>query len=170
MQSTLLLSSSYEPIDVIDWKDAIRLMVLEKADLIEEYNKEIRSMYLTMKLPAVIRLVSSFKKSKKSLRFSRINIYTRDKYTCQYCSMKGGMKEFTFDHVVPKSKGGKTCWINIVTCCRPCNTKKRDITPREAGMELLKTPIVPKWLPCVIERIARGNVPQQWSPYLQLYS
>ena len=169
MQSTLLLSSSYQPIDVIDWKDSIRLIVLEKAELVEEYDKEIRSMNYSIKLPAVIRLVKSFKKSKHKLRFSRINIYTRDKYTCQYCGTKEEVSSFTFDHVIPKSKGGKTCWDNIVTCCQPCNTKKRDVSPKEAGMSLLNIPVVPKWLPSVMARLTRRPIPSQWSDYLHKY-
>lgn len=170
MQSTLLLASSYEPIDVISWKNAIRLMTLGKAEIIEEYDKDIRSMYLVIKMPAVVRLVSSFRKRKSQVKFSRVNIYTRDKYRCQYCGIKGGMKKFTFDHVLPRSRGGKTCWTNITTCCRECNSKKRDRTPEEAGMKLIKRPERPKWLPSVTIRLSKQPVPGLWNDYLYWHS
>lgn len=170
MQSTLLLAASYEPIDVISWKDAIRLMTLGKAEIIEEYDKDIRSMYLVIKMPAVVRLIGSFKKRKSQVKFSRVNIYTRDKYKCQYCAKKGSMKDFTFDHVLPRSRGGKTNWTNIATCCRDCNSKKRDRTPEEAGMRLLNKPERPKWLPSVTIRLSKQPVPGQWNDYLYWHS
>ena len=170
MQSTLLLAASYEPIDVICWKDAIRLMTLGKAEIIEEYDKDIRSMYLVIKMPAVIRLVNSFRKRKTQVKFSRVNIYTRDRYTCQYCGIKGGMSKFTFDHVLPRSRGGKTTWTNITTCCKDCNSKKRDRTPEEAGMRLIKKPERPTWLPTVTIRLSSQPVPGLWNDYLYWHS
>ena len=170
MQSTLLLDNGYQPIDVISWKDAVRLLTLDKIEVIEEYDKDIRSMYLVIKMPAVVRLVNSFRKRKAQVKFSRVNIYTRDKYTCQYCGVKGGMKKFTFDHVLPRSRGGKTSWTNITTCCRDCNSKKRDRTPEEAGMKLIKRPERPKWLPSVTIRLSRQPVPGKWNDYLYWHS
>jgi len=170
MQSTLLLASSYEPVDVISWQDAIRLMTLGKAEVIEEYDKDIRSMYLVIKMPAVIRLVSAFRRNKKKVKFSRVNIYARDKYKCQYCRKKGKMSDFTFDHVLPRSRGGKTSWTNIVTCCDKCNSKKANKTPQEANMSLLKQPVQPAWLPSVTIRLSQRSVPDAWRDYLYWHS
>lgn len=166
MQSTLLLASSYEPIDVISWRDAVRLLTLGKVEVIEEYDKDLRSTYLVIKMPAVVRLVEMFRRKKKKVKFSRVNIYARDKYRCQYCNRKGKMKDFTFDHVIPKSRGGKTCWENIVTCCTLCNSKKRDLTPQEAGMRLKRRPKQPEWLPSVNIRVSQSSVPEAWRDYL----
>ncbi len=166
MQSTLLLAASYEPIDVISWQDAVRLMFLGKVEVVEEYEKDLRSTYLVIKMPAVVRLLSMFKKRKKKVKFSRVNIYARDRYSCQYCGTKGKMKDFTFDHVTPRSQGGKTVWNNIVTCCQECNSKKDSRTPREAGMRLRKKPVQPEWLPAVTIRVSRTSMPDAWGDYL----
>lgn len=166
MESTLLLAATYEPIDVISWQDAVRLMTLGKAEVIEEYDKDLRSTYLIIKMPAVVRLVSMFRKRKKKVKFSRVNIYARDKYKCQYCGKTGKMKDFTFDHVVPKSRGGKTTWDNIVTCCTACNGKKGDKLPKEAGMQLKAKPEQPSWLPAVTIRVSQRSVPDAWRDYL----
>ena len=166
MESTLLLAATYEPIDVISWQDAVRLMTLGKVEVIEEYDKDLRSTYLVIKMPAVVRLISMFKKKKKKVKFSRVNIYARDKYSCQYCGKDGRMKDFTFDHVIPKSRGGRTVWKNIVTCCTSCNTKKRDRTPQEAGMKLRNKPTQPEWLPAISIRISQRSVPEAWQDYL----
>ena len=166
MQSTLLLAASYEPIDVISWQDAVRLMTLGKVEVIEEYDKDLHSTYLIIKMPAVVRLLSMFKKRKKKVKFSRVNIYARDKYRCQYCGISGKMKDFTFDHVTPKAQGGKTTWINIVTCCSACNGKKDNRTPKEAGMRLRKKPVQPSWLPAITIRVSQKSMPDAWRDYL----
>lgn len=166
MQSTLLLAATYEPIDVISWQDAIRLMTLGKVEVVEEYDKELHSTYLVIKMPAVVRLLDVFKRNKKKVKFSRVNIYARDKYRCQYCGKKGKMKDFTFDHVVPKARGGKTNWENIVTCCIPCNRDKGDKSLKEAGMRLIRKPKQPEWIPAVTIRISKKSVPDAWRDYL----
>ncbi len=163
MESTLLLDMGYQPLAVISWQEAVRLVTLGKSEVIEEYDRDLRSTYLIIKMPAVIRLLSMFKRRKKKVKFSRINIYARDKYRCQYCGTKGKLKDFTFDHVQPKSRGGRTTWENIVTCCEACNCKKGDRTPREAGMRLKKTPVQPKWLPSVTIKVSQRCMPDQWA-------
>jgi len=166
MQSTLLLAASYEPIDVISWQEAVRLLTLGKCEVIEEYDKDLRSTYLVIKMPAVVRLVQMFSRRKKKVKFSRVNIYARDKYKCQYCRTKGKLKDFTFDHVVPRAKGGKTTWENIVTCCIPCNSKKGHKSLKDAGMKLIKQPVQPEWLPAVAIRISQKSMPDAWRDYL----
>jgi len=161
-----LLNITYEPLKIIDWKKALNLLFLGKVEVLEEYDKEIHSVSFTIKLPAVVRLLKMIKWRKKPVKFSRQNIYIRDNYSCQYCGRKLSPEELTYDHVIPKSKGGKTEWENIVTCCPECNRKKGGRTPTEAGMKLLKKPTRPKWLPAIRIKIGYKNIPQSWRDYL----
>lgn len=163
---TLVLSQGYEPLKVIPWERAITLLFLGKIEVIEEYDHDVRSTSLVIKMPAVVRLLSAFKRHKKKVKFSRINIFGRDNYKCQYCSKKGKLAELTYDHIIPKSRGGKTTWKNIVTCCEPCNSKKRDQTPNEAGMHLRSKPSQPSWVPSMTIRISKSSAPSAWASYL----
>jgi 5-methylcytosine-specific restriction endonuclease McrA len=166
---TLLLSQSYEPVKVISWQRAITLLTLGKVEVIEEFDGEVRSPSVVFKLPAVVRLVRTFKRFRKPAKFSRVNIYARDNYRCQYCGAKRLMEELTYDHVIPRSKGGKTVWTNIVTACAPCNEKKGDRTPEDANMALKRRPSQPRWVPAVSVHInSRRTVPDAWRCYLGL--
>jgi 5-methylcytosine-specific restriction endonuclease McrA len=166
MQETLLLNSGFTAIGIISWKKAITLLTLNKVEVVESYDKELRSTYLIFKMPAVVRLLNTFKKRSRPLNFSRVNIYIRDKYRCGYCGKKKGLNNLTFDHVIPKSQGGKTSWDNIVTCCSPCNNKKANRTPQQAGMSLLREPAKPNWLPGIVIRVNKESLPDAWIDYL----
>ncbi len=163
---TLMLSQGYEPIKVVSWQRAITLLTLGKVEVIEEYDREVRSTSVVFKMPAVVRLLSAFKRRKRQIRFSRINIYGRDKYRCQYCNQKLTMSKCTYDHVVPRSQGGITKWSNIVTCCEPCNLKKGGRTPQQAGMPLRTRPTRPTWVPVLAFQVSRENAPSAWASYL----
>lgn len=165
-ERTLVLSQGYEPVRVVSWQRAITMISLGKVEIIEEYDGFIRSTSVVVKVPAVVRLINAFRRVKKPVKFSRINIYARDGYKCQYCGSKEKMGDLTYDHVLPKSRGGKTSWTNIVTCCYGCNSKKRDRTPREARMTLHKEPVRPKWVPAVAITVSRVSVPDAWRDYL----
>jgi len=163
---TLVLSQGYEPLKVISWKRAITLLTLGKIEVIEEYDHDIRSTSIVFKCPAVVRLLSAFKRHKKPVKFSRVNIFGRDHYKCQYCGKKGRLDDLTYDHVTPKSQGGKTVWNNIVTACYDCNSKKRNRTPQQAGMKLRMKPIQPRWVPAMTLRINQEHAPSAWATYL----
>ena len=163
---TLLLSQGYEPIKVISWQRAITLLFLGKVEVVEEYTDDIRSVTLVIKIPAVVRLLRAFRRHAKPVKFSRVNIYARDHYRCQYCGKKAGMPELTYDHVVPRSQGGRTDWTNIVTACYDCNRKKGGRTPKQAGMHLLSQPVQPNWVPAMTIRISTRSVPEAWQDYL----
>jgi 5-methylcytosine-specific restriction endonuclease McrA len=163
---TLLLNQGYEPIKVISWQRAITLLFLGKVEVVEEYDDELRSVNVTLRVPAVVRLVRAFRRHHRPVKFSRVNIYARDEYRCQYCGGKASIADLTYDHVVPRSKGGPTDWTNIVTCCYLCNRKKGGRTPREAGMRLLVQPTQPNWLPAVTIRVSLRSVPDAWRDYL----
>ncbi len=166
MEQVLLLNISYEPLKVINWQRAINMLFLGKVEVIEEYTRELHSVSFTIKLPSVVRLLNMVKRNKSPVKFSRQNIYARDRYKCQYCGGRFPTEELTYDHVVPRARGGKTEWENIVTCCMECNRKKGGRTPHEASMRLIRKPTRPAWVPAVRITIGFREVPQSWRDYL----
>src|SRR5687767_9045732 len=115
---TLVLSCSYQPVDRISWQRAICLWMMEKVEILEEYeDREVRSVSLAIKMPSVVRFLHHTKLRKGSVKFSRENVFTRDKGRCQYCAAKIPRMEATYDHVIPRRLGGQTRWDNIVICC-----------------------------------------------------
>lgn len=163
---TLLLSAGYEPIKVVSWQRAITLLTLGKVEVLEEYDAEIRSTTIVFKMPAVVRLLRVFRRPKRKVKFSRVNIYARDRYRCQYCGTKLPMSELTYDHVTPRAQGGRTVWENIVTACAPCNARKGNRTPAQAKMRLATKPARPTWVPVVAMRIKHRHAPEAWRDYL----
>jgi 5-methylcytosine-specific restriction endonuclease McrA len=138
---TLLLNASYEPMRRISIKRAVKLLLKGVVEVVEEYETgSFVSLKLTFKLPSVVRLISYVSWRSKGVRFNRSNVYQRDNGTCQYCGKKVTTREFTYEHVIPRSKGGASTWENIVVACVPCNQKKGGRTPQEAGMKLLSQP------------------------------
>jgi len=168
MELTLLLNATYEPLRVVNWKKAISLLWQGKVEVLEVYDKEIQGVSITIKLPAVMRLLKLVKvrNGYGVVKFSRSNIFARDKYSCQYCSQRYHTEDLTFDHVVPIAKGGRKTWENIVTACWRCNNRKSGRTPEEAGMRLIKKPSRPKWTPTITITIGIKNAPESWRDYL----
>lgn len=166
MEQVLLLNITYEPLRIINWRKAVTLLCLGKVEVIEEYGRDIHSVSFTIKLPSVVRLLKLVKKPKSPVKFSRQNIYLRDKYRCQYCGLQHPTEELTYDHVLPKSRGGKTEWENIVTCCVGCNRQKGGRTPTEARMNLVRKPTRPTWVPVIKITIGLKQIPQTWRDYL----
>jgi 5-methylcytosine-specific restriction endonuclease McrA len=166
MEQVLLLNITYEPLRIINWKKAITMLCLGKVEVIEEYSREIHSVSFTVKLPSVVRLLRLVKRPKTPVKFSRQNIYARDRYKCQYCGARFATEDLTYDHVIPKSRGGKTQWKNIVTCCIDCNRKKGGRLPSEASMKLVRKPKRPTWVPALRITIGYREIPQTWRDYL----
>jgi 5-methylcytosine-specific restriction endonuclease McrA len=160
------LSQSYEPIKAISWQRAVTLLTLGKVEVLEEYDGFVRSSTIVIKIPAVVRLLRAFRRHKKPVKFSRINIFARDGYRCQYCGVEKKVAELTYDHVIPRYQGGKTVWTNIVTACDKCNLRKGGRTPEQAGMRLLSTPVQPKWMPSMTITVSTRSVPDAWMDYL----
>jgi 5-methylcytosine-specific restriction endonuclease McrA len=163
---TLVLNASYEPLGVVPWDVAITGLHNNKMTVVEEYEQVARSAYLTMRIPAVVRLNTYVSKPVKSLKFSRVNVYARDGYRCQYCGDKCKSDELTYDHVIPRSQGGTTVWDNIVSCCYDCNSKKGGRTPKQAKMKLLSTPVRPRSVPKVEFEFTGKSIPEQWRDYV----
>lgn len=138
----LVLNQNYEPLNVCNVRRAIVLLDKGKAEVLEHNHGFLRSLTRTIALPSVIRLIYLIHRPRPQLRLSRKEIFARDHYTCQYCGVK--TKELTLEHVVPRHVGGPHIWENIVAACKPCNHKKRNRTPDEAHMRLLRRPFRPK--------------------------
>lgn len=168
MEQTLLLNATYEPLRVVHWRKAITLLCQGKVEVIATYDREVRSVSVTFKLPSVIRLLRyvRIKRGFDYVPFSRANIYARDDYTCQYCGQVFPTNELTFDHVVPVAQGGSKDWENIVTCCLSCNRQKGGRTPAEAGMRLIRPPRRPTRVPAVRITIGLRHAPESWRDYL----
>ena len=168
MQWTLLLNSTFEPLMVVSWKKAITLVVLDKVEVIEEYDRLVRGITFALRLPAVVRLNRFVRRRTSLMKFSRQNLYFRDRGKCQYCGTSFEPRDLTYDHVIPRSKGGQTEWTNIVTSCLPCNLKKGGRTPEEAGMCLVRRPKVPIWIPLLTMSLGIEEMPAPWRDYLYL--
>ncbi|MSP17276.1 MAG: HNH endonuclease [Myxococcales bacterium] len=164
---TLLLNSTYEPLHVISWRRAIKLLWRGKAEVVRSYDRNIRSVTLTIQMPAVVRLLRFVRRKRSQLSFSRRNIFARDRSCCQYCARRLEASALTYDHVMPRSLGGKTDWTNIVSSCVPCNRRKGGRTPEAAGMRLLAKPKRPDWLPGLVSiTISLTSAPDAWRDFL----
>ena len=130
---------SYYPLSIWCWQDSIKSVFLDRVSIVSYYDRVIRSPSFSMKLPSVIAL-KSFVKPQSNPNFTRFNVFLRDKFTCQYC---GSNKELTFDHLLPRSKGGKTNWDNVVTACSSCNVQKGGRLFENSGMVLAQRPYRP---------------------------
>jgi 5-methylcytosine-specific restriction endonuclease McrA len=164
---TLLLNSTYEPLKVITWQRAVTLMWLGKVEVIREYDGYIRAVTFKIKMPAVVRLLRFIRRKRPQVSFSRRNLFLRDHNSCQYCGKERDTSELTYDHVTPRSQGGRTEWANIVTACVDCNRRKGGRTPEQAGMRLMRHPKRPEHLPGVVTiTIALNTAPESWRDFL----
>ncbi|WKN44340.1 HNH endonuclease [Tunicatimonas pelagia] len=161
-RNVLLLNQDYQPLTVCSMERAFLLVFLNKAELLTEAeNDEIRTVNKTFPCPAVIRLYRYVNLPYRGVVLTRQNVFKRDKFTCQYC---GSPKNLTLDHVIPRSKGGKTSWANLVTACQPCNTQKGDRRPHEANLKLQQKPHRPTYL--IFLRDHSGSMRKEWQPFL----
>jgi len=143
-RKVLVLNQSYEPLMVINAKRAIVLIIKEKVKMLEKYSENIRSVQNSFDLPSVIRLNFYVHLKYRDIVLNRRNILKRDDYRCQYCAKQA--TPLTIDHIVPKNKGGKDSWENLVAACSKCNTRKGDTLLKHMDMKLLKKPRKPSKL------------------------
>jgi 5-methylcytosine-specific restriction endonuclease McrA len=172
MASTLVLNADYRPHSLISWEEAIVKVLQGKARVVAEYDDwKVRSTTFTLKVPSVVVLVK-YIVFRHNVKFSRANIYARDEYTCQFCLQKAGeggrlsISDLTFDHVVPRSRGGQTSWENIVTACQSCNTRKANRTPKEANMILHRIPVRPMYVGNMEFILSSRSIPDAWRDFL----
>jgi 5-methylcytosine-specific restriction endonuclease McrA len=164
---TLKLDSSYKPVGIVSWRDALTLVITEKAYAVELYETYVHSAREIFQLPSVIALRRFVDFSFLRPSCTRKNIIFRDDFTCQYCYKKFPVEELNMDHVVPRSRGGEKSWENIVCSCKGCNQKKGNRTPEEAGMKLLKKPRPLSNLKVLKKR--SGNINKKWKNYLDIH-
>lgn len=168
----LVLNRLWQPVHTCSVKRALKLLCLGQAQVVQtdgearyqthdmgswaEYSEEakpsaaaelIHSVKVAFRVPKIIVLALYDRIPRKEVKFTRQNVFLRDKYTCQYCAEIFPEHQLNLDHVLPRDKGGKTTWKNIVTSCIPCNTRKANRLPREVGMRLLAEPRTPRWRP-----------------------
>lgn len=141
-RSVLVLNQNYEPLNVCNARRAIVLLDRGKAEVLEHRRSLLRTPSRAVPLPSVIRLFYLIKRPRPQVRLSRREIFLRDTYTCQYCGLQ--THDLTLDHVVPRHRGGKHTWENLVSACKHCNHRKGNRTPEEARMALLRQPTKPK--------------------------
>ena len=130
---------SYYPLSIWCWQDAVKSVFLDRVSIVSNYKRKIRSPSFEMQLPSVIAL-KNFIQPSKNPNFTRFNVFLRDKFTCQYC---GDKKDLTFDHLLPKSRGGLTDWNNVVTACSKCNVRKGGKLYKNCDLKLANTPYAP---------------------------
>ena len=145
MERCVILNGDYTFLNVVGWKRAIRLMVKQKAEVLKFSAREIRNGegIVVTRVPLVMRLIKIIRMIyKNKVPYSKRNIFVRDNYQCVYCGTNEKIK-LTIDHVIPRSRGGKSTFDNCVASCRPCNLKKGHRTPNEARMYMKKRPYTP---------------------------
>jgi 5-methylcytosine-specific restriction endonuclease McrA len=130
---------SYYPLSLWSWQDAIKAVFLERVNIVSEYDFCVRSPSFEMRLPSVVSL-KSYIRPARNPAFTRFNVFLRDRFECQYC---GADEDLTFDHLVPRCRGGHTTWKNVVTACAPCNLRKGDRAFSQIGMQPRQMPYEP---------------------------
>ncbi len=133
---------SYFPLSLWSWQDAVKAVFLSRVNVVSEYDRAVRSPTVHMRLPSVISLKEYVRMDRRPA-FTRFNVFLRDIFTCQYCGGPFAAEHLTFDHVVPRARGGRTEWTNVVTACEPCNLRKGHRLPGESGIYPLRRPHQP---------------------------
>jgi len=147
MSEVLVLNNNYQPLNVTNVRRAITLLFLGKVEMVRNDSMTYHSERMQVVTPTVVRLRSYVRRPIPELRTSRKSILARDDHTCQYCGEARGA--LTIDHVIPKDRGGRTEWGNLVCCCTRCNNLKGNRTPEEASMRLRRQPRRPKYIPYI---------------------
>ena len=181
-QPTLVLNKSWLAIDTTPVLKAMQLLWAGAAKAVRPETYEahgfeswadlavppdqpcVRTVSVEIPVPEVIVLTRYGGVPSRSVVFTRRNLYKRDRNTCQYCGAQPGTKELTIDHVLPRSRGGKSGWENCVLACVRCNRRKADRTPREAGLRLRCEPRSPRWVPILSAPL--GRVRQSWEKFV----
>ena len=178
----LVLNRSYFPVHITSVRRAFSLLYQGIAKAVDQqyrtfdyeswsalsatvHDETIGLIGRAIRVPRVILLVSYDRVPRRQVRFSRFNVFARDKNTCQYCGRRFSRSELNLDHVIPRSQGGLSTWENIVCSCLRCNRVKGGRRPEEAGMRLIKRPVQPEWTPFTLETFTFKRY-QEWLPFL----
>ena len=158
---------SYFPLSIWPWHETVKAVFLDRVNIVSEYDETVRSPSFEMRLPSVISLKEYVPLNRRPA-FTRFNVFLRDGFRCQYCGVRLPVEDLTFDHVIPRSRGGRTTWDNVVTASGKMNLLKGNLTPQEAGMKLLREPRQPTLFE--LQRQARKFPPnylhESWNDFL----
>lgn len=187
-QNVLVLNRLWQAVNLCTVERALSLLYTEHAQIVhedessdfftfrfadwEEFNQDytgedvIRAVRMQIRVPRIILLQFYDKFPIKDVKFTRQNVFERDQHICQYCHQRFERKELNLDHVVPRERGGETSWSNVVCSCIPCNSRKANRSPEEAGMHLLKAPVKPRWRP-LIEMKSLHQAHTSWRHFVQ---
>jgi 5-methylcytosine-specific restriction endonuclease McrA len=149
-RTVLVLNATFEPLSLVSVRRAVVLLLREKAELVETTERVLCSTNRALPEPLVIRLTRYVRLPHRSVPPTRAAVMLRDAYTCQYCHDTPSRHELTVDHVLPRSRGGRHDWSNLVTACQACNHKKGNMLPEEAGMLLPRKPFEPSYVALVL--------------------
>lgn len=155
---------SYYPLSLWPWQEAIKAVFLDRVSILAEYDDVVRSQRRVMRIPSVV-VLKDYVKPQKRVAFTRFNLFLRDEFCCQYCGSKG---DLTFDHVVPRSRGGVTSWENVVAACSPCNLRKANKSLRSSGLTLRRMPRAPsaEEMRNAGRRFPPNYLHESWADYL----
>ena len=159
----LVLNQNDEPLNICHVRRAVILIIRGKAEVLENGRGYLHSISESFDIPSVIRLMYFIRRPHRPRRMTKLEIFNRDQYTCQYCGRQNN--DLTLDHVIPKHRGGQHSWDNVVSACAACNRKKAGRTPSEAGMPLIKEPGQPSYTRLRIAHISPG-LREPWRKYL----
>ena len=162
--NVLKLDSSFKPVEVISWQEAVVLTWLNKAWAVEYTDEWVHSAKKAFQIPSVIVLFRYIDEKFFSLPCTRKNILTRDEHQCQYCGNYFRESDLTIDHVIPRSKGGKNEWDNVVAACTDCNQQKSDYLLENSPVSLIRKPKKPSYRSLIKKRV--GNANSKWKEYL----
>ena len=163
----LVLNQNFKPLSVCSVKRAVVMVYLKRAEIIESLDGyKIHSVSLSLPVPSVVRLGIYVRVPVKRIMLTRKNIIKRDNSRCQYCGRIFPPTDLTWDHVLPRARGGKTEWGNIVACCIECNKRKGGRIPSEVSMTLIRKPRRPEWLPILTITLGFKHLPQSWRDYI----
>lgn len=162
MNRVLVLNQDFSPLMVCSVERAFLLVFMNKSEMLRSANGyRLRTITTSFPMPSVIRLNRYVHAPYKGVTLTRQNIFKRDNFECQYCGTK---RDLTLDHVLPTSRGGPHSWLNLVTACKRCNTRKGDFTPEEAGMPLRHKPFKPSYT--LFLKDAPGVHQHEWEEFL----
>ncbi|WP_294931730.1 HNH endonuclease [uncultured Paracoccus sp.] len=155
---------SYYPLSLLPWQEAVKAVFLDRVSIIAEYDEVVRSQRHEIRMPSVV-VLKDYVKPRKRVAFTRFNLFLRDEFACQYCGARG---DLTFDHVVPRSKGGITSWENVVAACSPCNLKKANRPLSRSGLRLRRNPRRPSAsdLHAAGRRFPPNHLHESWIDFL----
>ena len=155
---------SYYPLSLWPWQEAIKAVCLDRVTIVAEYDQVVRSQRAEFRIPSVV-VLKDYVKPVKRVAFTRFNLFLRDEFRCQYC---GSPHDLTFDHVVPRVRGGTTSWENVVAACSPCNLRKGSRSLKASGMHLARPPRRPssEEMRNLGRRFPPNHLHESWVDYL----